>query len=67
MKYKMICIDMDGTLLNSKHEVSERNKEAIKKAIEKGVVVAITTGRIFRSAKIYADLLGIKTPISYGI
>ena len=59
----MICIDMDGTLLNSHHEVSARNKEAIKRAIEKGVVVAITTGRIFRSAKIYADLLGIKTPI----
>ncbi len=63
MKYKMICIDMDGTLLNSGHEVSERNKKAIKKAIEKGIVVAITTGRIFRSAKIYADLLGIETPI----
>ena len=43
----MICIDMDGTLLNSKHEVSERNKKAIKEAIEKGIVVAITTGRIF--------------------
>ena len=28
----MICIDMDGTLLNSKHEVSERNKKAIKEA-----------------------------------
>ena len=59
----MICIDMDGTLLNSKHEVSERNKKAIKEAIEKGIVVAITTGRIFKSAKIYADLLGIETPI----
>ena len=32
----MICIDMDGTLLNSKHEVSERNKKAIKEAIDKG-------------------------------
>lgn len=63
MKYKMICIDMDGTLLNSKHEVSLKNKEAIKKAIDRGIVVAITTGRIFKSAKIYADLLGIKTPI----
>ena len=59
----MICIDMDGTLLNSKHEVSERNKKAIKEAIKKGIVVAITTGRIFKSAKIYADLLGIETPI----
>ncbi|MBU5322705.1 MAG: Cof-type HAD-IIB family hydrolase [Sarcina ventriculi] len=63
MEYKMICIDMDGTLLNSKHEVSERNKKAIKEAIKKGIVVAITTGRIFKSAKIYADLLGIETPI----
>ncbi|QPJ84714.1 HAD family phosphatase [Sarcina sp. JB2] len=63
MEYKMICIDMDGTLLNSKHEVSERNKKAIKEAIKQGIVVAITTGRIFKSAKIYADLLGIETPI----
>lgn len=31
MSYKLICIDMDGTLLNNKHEISERNKEAIKK------------------------------------
>lgn len=30
MSYKLICIDMDGTLLNNKHEISERNKEAIK-------------------------------------
>ena len=32
MSYKLICIDMDGTLLNNKHEISERNKEAIKKS-----------------------------------
>ena len=25
-KIKLICIDMDGTLLNSNHEVSEENK-----------------------------------------
>ena len=31
----IIVSDMDGTLLNSKHEVSERNKKAIKEAIEK--------------------------------
>ena len=32
MKYKMICIDMDGTLLNSKKVVSEENRIALKKA-----------------------------------
>lgn len=45
MKYKMICIDMDGTLLNSKKVVSEENRIALKKAYEKGVHIIICTGR----------------------
>ncbi|WP_055069563.1 Cof-type HAD-IIB family hydrolase [Clostridium massiliamazoniense] len=61
MKYKLICIDMDGTLLNSKHEISEFNKEMIKKAMEKGIVVAITTGRLYMSALVHSELLGIET------
>ena len=63
MKYKLICIDMDGTLLSDKHEVPELNKEMIKRATEKGVKVAISTGRIFTSAKRYSDLIGTDTPI----
>lgn len=59
MKYKLICIDMDGTLLNSKHEISEFNKEMIKAAMEKGITVAITTGRLHMSALLYSELLGI--------
>lgn len=61
MKYKLICIDMDGTLLNSKHEISEFNKKMIKKAMEKGIVVAITTGRLYMSALVHSELLGIET------
>lgn len=63
MKYKLICIDMDGTLLNKNHDVSKENKIAIKKAIEKGVCVAVTTGRLFASAKYFANLIGAETPI----
>lgn len=63
MKYKLICIDMDGTLLNNKHEVTDENKEAIKKASQMGIKIAITTGRIFCSAKHYSDIIGISTPI----
>jgi len=62
-KIKLICIDMDGTLLNSKHEVSDENKKAIKKAHDRGVNIALCTGRMFLSAKYYADLIGISTPI----
>lgn len=63
MKYKLICIDMDGTLLSNEHEVSEENKIALKKATEKGVKIAITTGRLFTSASHYSSLIGVKAPI----
>ncbi|MCY6483159.1 Cof-type HAD-IIB family hydrolase [Clostridium aestuarii] len=63
MEYKLICLDMDGTLLNDEKTISIRNKEAIKKAHDKGVKIAICTGRLFISAKYYANLIGIKAPI----
>lgn len=63
LSYKVIAIDMDGTLLNSKLEVSERNKKALRIATEKGIQVVISTGRIFTSARYYAKLLGLITPI----
>ena len=47
MKYKMICIDMDGTLLMDQQNISKENKFAIKKAVSQGVHVAITTGRVY--------------------
>jgi len=63
MKYKLIVLDMDGTLLNSNKEVSIENQKALKKAQDNGIEVAIATGRIFTSARFYAKLLGIKAPI----
>ena len=44
--YKLIAIDIDGTLLNSYGEVSSKNKEAIKKAIDKNAEVVLTSGRM---------------------
>ncbi len=44
--YKLITIDIDGTLLNSYGEVTKRNKEAIKKALEKNVEVVLASGRM---------------------
>ena len=63
MSIKLICIDMDGTLLMDQHNISEEDKSAIKYAIEKGVHVAITTGRVYNCAKLYSDLIGLTTPI----
>ncbi|MBX7372921.1 Cof-type HAD-IIB family hydrolase [Clostridium chauvoei] len=62
-KYKLVCIDMDGTLLDDDHRVSDENKLALKEANDKGVKIAITTGRIFCSAKFYSDMIGVDAPI----
>lgn len=58
--YKLIAIDMDGTLLNSYGEVSRKNKKAIKKAIDKNVEIVLTSGRMPKAimpiaSKINAD------------
>ncbi len=47
---KLLALDLDGTLLNSRGQISEINKKAIKNAEDKGVLVTIATGRRFRDA-----------------
>ena len=43
--YKAVFIDMDGTLLQSNHAVSDANKEAIQQLQEKGILVVIISAR----------------------
>ena len=63
MNIKLIAIDMDGTLLYSRNEITPRVKQAVLAAAEKGVKIVISTGRIYSSARQYTRLLGIETPI----
>jgi Cof subfamily protein (haloacid dehalogenase superfamily) len=43
--YKMIAVDIDGTLLNSKSELTDVTRDAMAKAMAKGTVVVISSGR----------------------
>lgn len=52
--YKLIAIDLDGTLLNSKGLISDKNKEAIKKAQSEGIEVILASGRSKDSVKNFA-------------
>lgn len=60
---KLLALDLDGTLLNSRGVVSEENKEAIRLAEKKGVLVTIATGRRFRDARPIALEIGFNAPI----
>lgn len=44
-RIKMIGLDLDGTLLNTRKELTERSREALRKAIDQGILVLAATGR----------------------
>lgn len=45
MAIRLIALDIDGTLTNLPGEVSERNRRAVRAAIDAGVIVVLATGR----------------------
>ncbi|HEY0385103.1 MAG TPA: Cof-type HAD-IIB family hydrolase [Pyrinomonadaceae bacterium] len=63
MAIRLIALDLDGTLLNSRGEVSETNRRALVRARERGVRVALVTGRRFRDARPLALELGLDVPV----
>lgn len=56
---KLIAIDIDGTLVNSKKEITKRVKEAILKAQKAGKKIVICTGRPLSGAQRYLNELGL--------
>ena len=45
MKYKLIALDLDGTLKNSNNEITEKTKNALIKVQELGVKIVLASGR----------------------
>lgn len=58
--YKLIAIDLDGTLLNSYGAISTKNKETIKKVEETGTEIVIASGRPIDSIKTIANEIDSK-------
>lgn len=63
MNYKLVAIDMDGTLLNSNNEISKRTRKAIEDATKQGVHIVLATGRILKSAEHYARNIDLNSYI----
>lgn len=56
--YKLIAIDLDGTLLNSHGEITENTKKILKKCSEKGIEIVLASGRPVDSIKVILDEIG---------
>ena len=63
MAINLLALDLDGTLLDSRGLISERNRIAIDNARERGVHVALVTGRRFRDSRPVALELGLDVPL----
>ena len=53
--YKLIAIDLDGTMLDSYGEVSEKTKRVLKELQNQGTRIVIASGRTIDSIKAIAD------------
>lgn len=61
--YKLVLLDIDGTTINSNKKITERTKNAIRRAIDKGVKVCFCTGRNKRSGMDAIGELSFNIPI----
>jgi len=63
LRYKLITIDIDDTLLRNDLSISERNIKAIQAAVHKGVKVTLASGRTTQAVAPILDRLGLNLPV----
>ena len=63
MPYRLLALDVDGTLLDSAGALRARVRQAVRAVAEAGCTVALATGRRFAAAAEVAAALGLDTPL----
>lgn len=59
VKYDLVAIDIDGTLVNSVHEITPAVADAVKRVVDSGSRIVLCTGRPYPGAKAYMEELGL--------
>lgn len=62
-KYRLLAIDIDGTLLDSSSALRPSVREALRRAVGAGLHVVLCTGRRYRTALPIAEELGLALPL----
>lgn len=63
MTYRLLALDLDGTVVKRDLTISPRVKDVVGRVLERGVEVTLATGRVFGSALPFTQELGIRAPI----
>jgi len=61
--FKLLALDLDGTLLDHNGEANDEDVSAIRKLEARGIKVTIVTGRLYSGTRPSAELLGIGGPV----
>lgn len=62
MKYRLLALDLDGTLLDHDSRIPPAHREAVLTAMARGLEVVIVTGRSWHEMDAFYRELGLKTP-----
>lgn len=62
-KYKLVAVDLDGTLLDEQYKVMPEVRDIVSRARTGGIGFTFATGRLFPSARQFAAELGLNLPL----
>ena len=62
-RYRLIVLDVDGTLVGADRRISAPTLEALRAAQARGIRVTLATGRMYASALPFAEAIGADAPL----
>lgn len=63
MQYRLIALDVDGTLINDQFQIMPKTKHILRDAYEQGIMIALCTGRGTESTIPLMEELGVEGPV----
>lgn len=58
-EYELICMDIDGTLLDDKGKLPPQVRQSIRNAAQKGIQIALASGRMPKGVEAVEEELGV--------
>jgi hypothetical protein len=62
-RYRLLALDIDGTLVNSDHDLTEPTRQAVLRAKQAGLEVVLATGRRYSRTLPFVEPLGLHVPV----